>query len=401
MDGGLGDAHAWGKASLSDDLEDALNRAIARAIREMATWLDLSLGSGANRITAALAEAAPQLRHVEQLKIGRCALEAKDVEVLGRAMRHLTSLTSLDLGNNALGSEGLAELGRYTDRMRGLKTLGVYENSIGPVGLTAFMRTAENLERLESLDLAGNQVGDEGARILASSAEKLRSLRQLLLHNCGIGDVGTEHLIAALHRATWRNSLMDIGFAENPVSWKYQALCYEHAPNRWREYDPTADGVVRRGLNLELKSALRQLIKEGETHFDGDDSTLQGELPVVQASDGEMFEYAGLIVRPGRSVQAKCDPAINVPLGEWLTHRLFVELARAKGRVRTARDLADVLWPNEDKPPKDAQNAVSKLRTWLGTTRLNRCVRVTKAERGIPHYKLEAVEPAKRKRMTK
>lgn len=194
-----------------------------------------------------LATKAPQLVSVTSLVLKRCDLSARDIEPLGRALRHLTNLRQLDLGQNRLGSEGLAELGRYAVHLGKLQSLAVHRNGVGSMGLSRFMQTAEHLECLESFDLSENPLGDEGASALAASAEKLAVLRRLGLFDCGIGDNGAESLRGAVCRATWTRSLREIGFARNPVM-EYEELCGTNAADRWRGFGGDAAGLDLRDL---------------------------------------------------------------------------------------------------------------------------------------------------------
>jgi hypothetical protein len=247
------------------DGDESVKRILARAIREHATSLDLPEATRRNQVTTLLADAAPELHRLDALRISRCELEPAAIDALGRALEHLPILTDLDLGNNALGSDGLAELGRYTHRMRKLKILAVYGNGIGPVGVAGFVRTTEYLECLECFDLASNLIGDEGACLLAASAEKLPALRLLRLHGCGIGDVGVKHLIEAMRRPTWRRSLEDIGFSENPVSWQYKTLCHDPRPSSWRAHR----GDAPTPTEADVRAALEDLVMCRAASVDG------------------------------------------------------------------------------------------------------------------------------------
>lgn len=308
-----------------------MENAILRVINEQSTVLDLSGGSHGDSTTGILAEAAIQLMHVEKLRVCRSGLVARDIEPLGRALQHLSSLRWLNLGNNELGSDGFAELGRYTARMRNLHTLSVHHNDIGAIGLEEFMRTAEYLESLEHLDLAENPVGDEGAKVVAASAEKLRSLRKLGLFECGIGDAGVRHLMDALSRAAWRDTVEQIGFRRNPVS-EYRSLCETYSAAAWRQFDPCAHGEEYDPIDRALSGLWDEMMSESsETVSDDSDCDLR-DGPAVNEQVSRVSREHMLTVRSQWSEIRKA--VFNMFGAEW-EGRFSRRLERHRGYKST------------------------------------------------------------------
>lgn len=236
-----------------------LRATIERAIDQHTASLDLAPTDQRNEVAIILAEYASQLGFLEKLRLARCELGPDAMDVLGGAFVHLPALNDLDLGNNAIGSDGFARLGEYTAELRHLRSLAVYKNGIGPIGLAGFLARTELLPELDYLDLEGNGIGDEGAKALSLGDKKMPCLRGLMLFDCGIGDVGVECLIDSVRRRPWCDTLVSIGFRNNPVSWMYEPLCYVGEPSQWRVFGRPAKGPSSTGIGVLLKEALSKL----------------------------------------------------------------------------------------------------------------------------------------------
>jgi len=156
-------------------------RQICRSTK-MLVYTNMRIGPEGGRIVA---EALPQLKHLQTISLSRSGLGAEGAIALAQALPQVEELTRLSLSSNSIGDGGAAALARALPALRKLRGLQLDDNQIGDGGVGALAQALPELEELRELSLFGNNLMGEGAAALArvlpgSGLERLRLGRNFL-----------------------------------------------------------------------------------------------------------------------------------------------------------------------------------------------------------------------------
>lgn len=163
-----------------NDLADGFAKKIAAIIQSSSKLRKLRLGGNdLSEGMKAIADALADNKHLVELSLSECHVDAKDGAALSAALITNRVLKTLDLSKNRLGDEGTAAIAESVRRNKTLVSLNLASNGIGDVGGVALARSIRDNPTLQELNLRHNTMTTKTGEVLDDELRSNTSLQKI------------------------------------------------------------------------------------------------------------------------------------------------------------------------------------------------------------------------------